>query len=148
MKLSVQCCSELKRPNLLYHFVPQFTHRASANHRVSAMMHDDDDTAAAAVAFPEDQSCGFCRTDLRPGENGTVVASPNFPDAYPANSSCLWLLQTKVRWYLQYPFEFSSYVLKTQYLRYCNIGRELQVIEWSFLGLLYYFCRIPTIASD
>ena len=54
------------------------------------MMHDDDDTAAAAaVAFPEDQSCGFCRTDLRPGENGTVVASPNFPDAYPANSSCL-----------------------------------------------------------
>ena len=61
------------------------------------MMHDDDDTAAAAVAFPEDQSCGFCRTDLRPGENGTVVASPNFPDAYPANSSCLWLLQTKVR---------------------------------------------------
>ena len=89
----------------MYHSVAQFTHR------VSAMMHDDDDTAAAAVAFPEDQSCGFCRTDLRPGENGTVVASPNFPDAYPANSSCLWLLQTKVRWYLQYPIEFSSYVL-------------------------------------
>ena len=62
-------------------------------------MHDDDASSAmTATGFPEDQSCGFCRTDLRPGDNGTIsVASPNFPDAYPANSSCLWLLQTKVR---------------------------------------------------
>ena len=58
-------------------------------------MHDS--STAAAAHPPDDQSCGFCRTDLRPGENGTVVASPSFPDAYPANSSCLWLLQTKVR---------------------------------------------------
>ena len=65
--------------------------------RVSAMMQDA--STAAGLPSPDEQSCGFCRTDLRPGQNGTVAAveSPNFPHAYPANSSCLWLLQTKVR---------------------------------------------------
>eukprot|EP00095_Tigriopus_kingsejongensis_P012540 maker-scaffold262_size232883-snap-gene-1.9 protein:Tk12540 transcript:maker-scaffold262_size232883-snap-gene-1.9-mRNA-1 annotation:"rendezvin" len=37
--------------------------------------------------------CGFCLTDLREGDNGTVM-SPNFPDPYPDNENCLWLLQT------------------------------------------------------
>ncbi|TRY78688.1 hypothetical protein TCAL_04232 [Tigriopus californicus] len=41
----------------------------------------------------DSMGCGFCRTDLREGDNGTVKSS-NFPYPYPDNENCLWLLQT------------------------------------------------------
>ena len=40
----------------------------------------------------DDNECGFCKTDIRLGENGTV-SSEDFPAPYREDLSCLWLLQ-------------------------------------------------------
>ncbi len=45
-----------------------------------------------AAAYARTLACGFCKTNLTKGEEG-IIQSPDFPDAYPANVDCLWLLE-------------------------------------------------------
>ena len=37
-------------------------------------------------------ACGFCKTNLTLGDQG-VIESPGYPNAYPANVNCLWLME-------------------------------------------------------
>ncbi len=55
-------------------------------HAISDNSHNHSDHTLGAT-------CGFCRTNLKLGDKG-FIESRNFPDPYPDNESCLWLLMT------------------------------------------------------
>lgn len=52
----------------------------------------DDDNATETGE--SGHGCGFCKTDLKLNQTGEI-SSANFPEPYPADQNCLWLLQTR-----------------------------------------------------